>query len=104
MTALHDTARPAPEGASKKPGSFFGADALKRLFGFGRFRPNLRTAENALGPERGTAMDALGATLFERFGPLLPHLTVDDEGFVVLEAARPGDPGCLQGQSLFLLL
>ena len=91
MTALHDTARPAPETAPKRKPSFFGADALKRLLGFGRFRPNLRTAENALGPERGTAKDALGATLFERFGPLLPHLTVDDEGFVVLEAARPGE-------------
>ena len=86
MTARPDTPQPAAKNRS-----LFGADALKKLFGFGRFRPNLSTAENALGPERGRAEESLGATLFERFGPLLPHLTVDDEGFVVLEAARPGE-------------
>ena len=86
MTARPDTPQPAAKNRS-----LFGADALKKLFGFGRFRPNLSTAENALGPERGRAEESLGATLFERFGPLLPHLTMDDEGFVVLEAARPGE-------------
>lgn len=91
MTAAQEPASETPETKSKKSLGFFGADALKKLFGFGGYRPNLRTAPNALGPERGTAEEALGATLFERFGPLLPHLTVDDEGFVVLEAARPGE-------------
>ena len=81
MTAAQEPASETPETKSKKSLGFFSADALKKLFGFGGYRPNLRTALNALGPERGTAEEALGATLFERFGPLLPHLTVDDEGF-----------------------
>ena len=91
MTASQEPLSETPETTPKKGLGFFGADALKKLFGFGGYRPNLRTAPNALGPERGKAEEALGATLFERFGPLLPHLTVDDEGFVVLEAARPGE-------------
>ena len=91
MTASQEPLSETPETTPKKGLGFFGADTLKKLFGFGGYRPNLRTASNALGPERGVAKEALGATLFERFGPLLPHLTVDDEGFVVLEAARPGE-------------
>ena len=69
MTAAQEPASETPETKPKKSLGFFSADALKKLFGFGGYRPNLRTAPNALGPERGTAEEALGATLFERFGP-----------------------------------
>lgn len=88
MTAANEPEAKASGVKDRRP---FGEDFLAKLFGFSRFRPNLRTAANTLGPERGTAEEALGATLFERFGPLLPHLAADEEGFVALEAARPGE-------------
>ena len=91
MTAAQEPASETPETKSKKSLGFFGADTLKKLFGFGGYLPNLPTASNVLGHERGVAKEDLRATLFERFGPLLPHLTVDVEGFVVLEAALPGE-------------
>ena len=67
MTASQEPLSETPETTPKKGRGFFGADALKKLFGFGGYRPNLRTAANVLGPERGVAKEALGATLFERF-------------------------------------
>lgn len=64
---------------------------LSRRIHAGAARSNVLTSEHVLGPQRGMADECLGTTLFERFGPLLPHLYVTNENFVVLEASKPGD-------------
>ena len=62
---------------------------LKR--GASASRSNVTVDPHVLGPERGRAGKLKGTTLFERFGPTLPHLFGTDDGFVVLESLRPGE-------------